>query len=249
MKSRGVTRFLVISFLFVGLGSGTWLASQSSFFWIEELEVAWLEEPSAEVEKLSELLIKDIETNLQDLYGQNIFKLDVDTLTARLMKRREVDQVVIERSPPQTLRVKIKLKTISAVAMSEKGILIPISKEAQLLNPVTTSLVPDKPVVSDARIWQNNERRKKMVDLLSQIPEEGLLSQKSISEILADDKEDFWITLIEKGTKVKLGKESVEVRAARVEKVLDYLERNNMQARVIDADYPKKVVVKLRKGR
>ncbi len=55
------------------------------------------------------------------------------------------------------------------------------------------------------------------------------------------------MTLIRTGVRVKIGEDQVALKAARVSQVVDYLDAKQFDARVIDANLSKKVLVRLRK--
>jgi cell division protein FtsQ len=55
------------------------------------------------------------------------------------------------------------------------------------------------------------------------------------------------MTLIKTGVRVKMGEDQMALKAARVSQVVDYLETRQFDARVIDANLSKKVLVRLRK--
>ena len=85
--------------------------------------------------------------------------------------------------------------------------------------------------------------------MLNEMPNEGLLSHESISEINVGKKEEIWLTHLQTKSWIKLGDENTAIKSARVAKVLEYLDHNNLKGRVIDADFSKKVLVKLRNDR
>ncbi len=55
------------------------------------------------------------------------------------------------------------------------------------------------------------------------------------------------MTMIKTGIQVKMGEDQVSLKSARVAQVVDYLETRQFDARVIDANLSKKVLVRLRK--
>jgi cell division protein FtsQ len=48
--------------------------------------------------------------------------------------------------------------------------------------------------------------------------------------------------------KIKLGEDQFAVKSARVSQVMDYLEKRDLKARVIDANLSKKVLVRLQQS-
>ena len=94
---------------------------------------------------------------------------------------------------------------------------------------------------------KNIEMRKKAISAVQEIPVEGKFSRKNISALHFDQKTGFWATLIESGMKVKMGEDRIALKSARVSQVLEYMESRGLEARVIDANLSKKVLVRLRK--
>jgi cell division protein FtsQ len=94
---------------------------------------------------------------------------------------------------------------------------------------------------------KNIEMRKKAIRLMSEVPADGKFSKRNISELRYDPKEGFWATLIQSGIRVKIGEENIPLKSARVAQVIEYMETRQLEARVIDANLSKKVLVRLRK--
>lgn len=190
-----------------------------------------------------------LEHRLAQIKGVNIWEADVGAIAAHAESLSWVRKVAVRRIFPSTIRVEVEPKAIAAVIATDKGKLLPLSNEADLLPPLPAKRFPDVPVIRDRKILKDVALRQKTVGILRELPESGLMSRANIAEISADQGKEFWLSLVEDNLKVKIGSTHVPLRAARVEKVLEYLRSNNMQARVIDADFSKKVVVKLRKDR
>jgi len=74
------------------------------------------------------------------------------------------------------------------------------------------------------------------------------LQAKNISEIFYSKKEGFKIFLKGVATEVRMGDSDFGPKISRVEKVLSYLDSQNVKGRVIDARFSKKVVVRVRKA-
>lgn len=83
--------------------------------------------------------------------------------------------------------------------------------------------------------------------MIDEIPTEGKFSQKRISEIRHDSKDGFWMTMMKTGLRVKMGEDNFALKASRVGQVIEYMENRQLEARVIDANLSKKVLVRLRK--
>ena len=122
-----------------------------------------------------------------------------------------------------------------------------MTRDGNFLDTIETRQAPDVALLEGEIFLKKPELRKKAVEVLAELPEEGSFSQKSISEVRYDTKEGFWMTLIKSGIQVKIGEDKVGLKAARVSQVVDYLDSRQFEARVIDANLSKKVLVRLRK--
>jgi hypothetical protein len=158
-----------------------------------------------------------------------------------------IERAMISRSWPATLSLKIVPYEVKLLYMAKAGKLVPIIKDGSFLTPVEAKQAPDVALLQGESFANKNELRKKAVDVIEQIPAEGSFSRKTISEIRYDGKEGFWMTMIKTGVQVKIGDDQVALKANRVSKVVDYLENRQFDARVIDANLSKKVLVRLRK--
>jgi cell division protein FtsQ len=117
----------------------------------------------------------------------------------------------------------------------------------ELLSAVTTQAAPDVPILVGEMMEKNLELRKRSVQILGEIPEEGSFSRKAISDLHFHPKEGFWVRLVNNKIHVNLGEDGMRMKSRRVSEVLDYINTHNFQARVIDANLSKKVLVRLRK--
>ncbi|GEM_PF-2656999 len=86
----------------------------------------------------------------------------------------------------------------------------------------------------------------KIKDFVAQLPDDGPISLASIRSLRWDNKKGFELEMLPDGVKIYLGHEDVKTRLTRVTRVLSYLRENGIQARVIDSNFLKKVLVKPR---
>ena len=104
------------------------------------------------------------------------------------------------------------------------------------------------PLLKGSAFYYKHELRKSAVHLLAQLPQNGsALSVSQIESLEYDEKDGFALNLKVSQVKVQMGSDRIKVKTARVEQVLNYLMSRQMEARVIDANLSKKVLVRLRK--
>ncbi len=179
--------------------------------------------------------------------GQSLFHIDIQSVSAQLQQLEWVEKIHLSRHWPQSLHVSVQPKQIKFLYLSKSGKMQPLTAQGELLSPVTIQQLPDVTLLEGDVFEKNLELRKKAVQVIEQIPSEGRFSRQKISDMHFDSKEGFWATLIQSGVKVKIGDTQVPQKSVRVSQVLEYIDQHQLEARVIDTNLSKKVVVRLRK--
>jgi len=222
-----------------------WL-NRGGFFNLENVEVTI--ENANPAANFMRPLADHLKERLHQYQGQSLWDLDLKKISEEMSEQDWIESNYLSRRWPSTLHIQVHAKDVQLLYMSSTGQLIPIVKDGSFLRPVPSSRSPDVSVLAGDVFEKNIEMRKKAVKVISEIPAEGAFSQKSISELRYDSKEGFWATLIQTGMKVKMGEENISMKAERVSQVIEYMESRQLEARVIDANLSKKVLVRLRKG-
>ncbi|MGE5086130.1 MAG: cell division protein FtsQ/DivIB [Bacillota bacterium] len=235
--------FVVIPAVLVGT---LFYLNKNGFFNIQKIEVV-LENPTPGQEQFLKPNVDELEASLAKYKGTSLWNIKLKDISKEAKDCDWIERAMISRSWPATLSLKIVPYEVKLLYMAKAGKLMPIIKNGSFLNPVEAKQAPDVAILQGDNFANKNELRKKAVDVIEQIPAEGSFSRKTISEIRYDGKEGFWMTMIKTGVQVKIGDDQVALKANRVSKVVDYLENRQFDARVIDANLSKKVLVRLRK--
>lgn len=193
--------------------------------------------------------IRTLKKKLLRFEGVNLWEVDLDRMEQVLQHEPWIKSVKIYRRYPHTLRVEVNAKDSVALILSHEGKMQILSDDALLLPPISATQAPKLPVIQDQRVFRDTILRQRVVQLLREIPEAGRLSRESISEVTINKNGEIWLEHLLLKTQIKLGEESIALKSARVSQVLEYMEHNNLNSRVIDADFSKKVLVKLRNDR
>lgn len=217
------------------------------FFNLTAVEVSVENLPVGQ-EQFLEPLVTDLKSSLEKYKNVSLWKLPLKRISSEVASENWIMNLNVKRSWPTTLSVRIQPHEVKLLLMSKGGKLTPIIKEGQMLNPVDSRQAPDVALVEGDAFEKNPELRKKAVAVIEQIPDVGPFSKKTIAEIRHNKNEGFWMTLVKSGITVKMGEEQVALKASRVSQVVEYLENRQFEARVIDANLSKKVLVRLRKG-
>ncbi|WII72829.1 FtsQ-type POTRA domain-containing protein [Bdellovibrio sp. 22V] len=239
---------LIFGFVILPLSlAGTlYYLNKNGFFNISKVEVV-LENPPRGQEQFLRPLVDNLESSLAKYKGLSLWNIKLKKVSGDVKKLGWVEGLNVKRSWPATLSIRVRPHEVKLLFMAKSGKLVPIIKDGSFLEPIEIKQAPDVALLEGESFVKKTELRKKAVEVIEQIPAEGSFSKKTISEIRYDNKEGFWMTLIKTGIQVKMGEDQVALKAARVSQVVDYLESRQFDARVIDANLSKKVLVRLRK--
>ncbi len=249
------TPFLIRSLFFIAFVSAIVAGLHSDMFKIQMTLVE--ESPESLGREVFQSLAPRATEISQVYHQQNLWWVNVNDIATRMREIPGVKDVVVERVPPQTLKITILPESIRFMYVSSAGKLYPVTESSAVIKNFKSSQYPDVPITRDKNIIQNSKIRAQAIDLVSSLPSTGLFSLNTIAEFELDAKSasktesenKFWLSLIHPDVKVKMSAQNSAKKAERVERVLDYTQKHNLHARVIDSEYSKKVVVKLRKDR
>lgn len=223
-------------------GSGYYLF-HASFFNLSEIRVDYTS-TSDYVVSLNERVLD----SLEKYKAQSIWKIDLVNVENDLKNQSWIQEVRINRQLPSTLKVVIQPKIIIANLVRSPTKIIPVAEDSQLLPITTHAKAPDAPLLMGKEFLRNQSLRESALKLLKELPQEGALSTNNVSEILPK-KNEFEIHVKGSTASILMNTEDVPVKAARVSKVIEYLNERDLDGRVIDTNFSKKVLVKLRNDR
>ena len=183
-----------------------------------------------------------------NLKGQNIWKIKLSQVYDEILKNDWVQDVELHRRLPNQIVATIHLKGISVLFVDGENKIFPITREGQKLNSVSPTLVPVVPVLYNDQIANHPELLHKLVAMLEEVPDSGDLKTKNIASVDFKPITGLQLNLINSRVTVHLGEKDIPTKGLQVLRVTDYLKSKNQKARVIDASFTKKVLVRLRKG-
>ena len=220
-----------------------WKSHQTGLFDVKTIEVLPMEAAAVASFPLVESQVKN---QLSVFLHQPIWKMKISEMTERVMRERWVKDARITRAFPDTIKVWIQPRQIAALLLDKDRQILPVAVDASLL-PLMKNSNPDAPYLSGQNLYENVELRRRAIEVLSQLPDSGLLSHKAVSEIFYNTQEGFVLVLNTGGLEVLLGENSNMEKIFQINSVLDYVSAKKIKARVIDARLSKKVLVRLRK--
>ncbi len=215
-----------------------------SLLQVQEIELVL--DNSSQENFLFSKIKKQLDPKLKTFIGSYVWDVNLEKLLNLISEDKRVLSATVRRKIPNKVILKLKPHHPLAILMGNKGELHPVAIDGSLLNSRKSNSVPDVPILRGMNFHSKVKLRMKAVGLLAKLPELGLLSRASVSEVRFSKKYGFVFYLLENGEQVRLGSSNVEIKFKQIEKVLSYLESESLGARVIDARFPKKVVVKPR---
>lgn len=235
-----------VCFVFALAGAGVWLAFNPHWIKIETVQI------DLAPESTQNLLFQRIKTSLapqfQHFTGRFFWEVPLTKVYELTGKDKRVRKVSVFREFPMRLRVEIEPYTPVLAYLSPDNRIFPVAADATLLPALGFAEFPDLPVLRGEELKDEQRLREAALELFEQIPNDGNLRKKNVSEIFYTKKEGFRIFLNGISAEVKMGDADFGPKISRVEKVLSYLDSQNIKGRVIDASFAKKVVVRVRKG-
>lgn len=246
IKKKWIVFFGSIFFLPLVIFVSLFTLDRDGFFAVKNIEIEVPNKENIDAVYL-DFLISKLRLDLNNYKGKSILRMDLNFLSHEVARNEWVKGQTIIRKWPGTLVFQIEAYSIPFIYISKSGQFFPVSELGQLLPQLDLKNAPDVTILSGELFSKKIDLRKKAVDAFYEIPENGSFSRKSIAEMKYDNKKGFWVKLIKSGLEVKLGEDQFSLKSSRVSQVIDYLEKNNLEAQVIDANLSKKVLVKLRK--
>lgn len=222
------------------------------FFNIQTVNISYLN--SGDVPKwLQPLWIEEVQ-KLQKWKDKDLATLELSAVEKEIREEAWVKEVRLARSWPKQLEIQIAFKDLVAYGRTGKGKLIPLLEDGNRLPPTEFEEKFNLPLLTADLTQAEEAKLQGALHFLQIFPNDGSLNRDRISEVGYDSKDGYWTVILPWGTRIKWGEESkvgdstsFERKISRVRQVVDYLESRRIEARVIDANLSKKVVVRLRK--
>ena len=229
------------------VGYSIYTLDQNGFFQIQKIDI--ILKTHADQKSYTRDYIVRLDENFQKFQGQSLWSFSLKNISDVLRQQKWIKDFRVSRSWPSSLEIQIEAVEISLlITDSQKmnlGLLRPVTADGDILPEIDTRQAPSKALLKGDIFLKNAGKRKQAIELLKSLPSEGKMGVGSLSEINYNPKEGFWISMIQSDLKVKLGEDQFAMKSARVSQVMDYLEKKNLKARVIDANLSKKVLVRL----
>ncbi len=218
--------------------------SQKKIFEIEEvnLDIEYNKQSTPNIAKTK----SDFQKYFSQFKGQWIFQLPLEQVREWAEGDTRIETYAIRKVYPNKINVKITLKEMAIVYLNNKGRFFPMSVEGELLPEVKAQRASEKVILRGDLLSKNKDRAREAIGLVDALNAFDDMKESRISELVYNKKEGFVLYLNHVPISVKFGFKDLAKKAARVQKVIEYLKKQNVKSCVIDARLGKKVVVKLR---
>lgn len=245
-------KFLLKTFLVLiissGISFGGFTLYKSSLFHLQKINYTYSHEDS-----YVEFLKPQIEKELRKKIGESIWEIDIFNVEKKIESLPWIQNVVISRQFPNELFISVEPKKIIANIMKSPSKVQPVAEDSSLLTDVEITKAPLAPILSSKAFVTSDDLRKKALTLLRELPTEGSFSFDQVSEVypskIGKQNDEFQILLKNSKALVLINTENVPIKAARISRVIDYMDPSEMKGRVIDSNFSKKVLVRPRNHR
>lgn len=195
-------------------------------------------------------LFGHIETSLKGplkaFQGKWLWDVPLEAILKKVESDRRVRAVKVTRVFPNKLEITIEPHEPAVAWVDEVGRFHPVATDATLLPALSSQDVADVPLLRGRAFKSNEELRAKALSLLNELPASGALTRKRVAEITYSERDGFALLLTQGAIEVRLGEGDIGLKASRADRVINYLQDQQLRGRVIDARFAKKVVVRLR---
>ena len=189
---------------------------------------------------------QQIERTLSIYRGTPIWKISLPDIKQKLAEFPLVKNLQIQKTWPHTLEVNYSLPPLRLIHQTHEGQFKILVGDGQWLGPVKWSRLPELPWARGDWIIKTPVLKATMLNLFQQLPATGALALDQISEVQFSEMDGFLLTLLKSGQQIRFGYDNFEIKSLRVSQVLDYIQTRGLESRVIDANFSKKVLVRLR---
>ncbi len=182
--------------------------------------------------------------------SSTFWKIQTDSVALKIEKDPWVESVQVKKVFPDEIKIEVSERTPDALIGAGSGNLEFVDQEGNIFGPAEVKDISSHVLISGKNILENKELRSQAItEVLHVLPEKGPMSRDDVSEIQFNSEKGFQIVMSKTGIVVDLGKENIPLHLDRARKVVQYLDLHQINATHVDADYAKKVLVKVHKDR
>lgn len=222
------------------IGGGLYLGfQQTSLTQISEIKFKGASEET--VNRLQHLLTIKV--------GDPFWEIPIAKEAEILSQDPWVKKVDFNRQLPNILIINVVERKPLAVLGTKKGRFKFVDSSNKIIDRARPGQIGGYPILMGRNLIRDMEKREKALNLVKSLPSKGVLSRLDVSEIYFKKNHGFQIVLGKTRSTINIGKNNLALHLDRSRRVAEYLKKHEINASHIDADYAKKVLVKVRKAR
>lgn len=187
-------------------------------------------------------IVPIVDRYLQAFKDRPIWKVNLSEAQNYLMQNDLIETASIFRHLPNQLEILVKPREIVCTFFNG-GNLLPVTNDGRLISFHPHDQPKDLPILR-GKGFNNREIRLKAISLLNDLPSAGLLSDKTVSEIIYTDKNGLELFLTNFPFRLILGEPPFAKKVERVGSVLEYFNGKSVPYSTLDARYANRVIVK-----
>lgn len=237
---KALVNFGLGAAIFSLIASGVYFGILNGVFKIQEIELQ-----AGQGEILADEVRAEWAARIKSLEGHYIWEKSIREISSKISKDPRVAEVQVKRRLPNRLKISLVTHQPFLMLMGKTGLPSFVSNLGTIIPKKAGQKIPDVPVLRGMIFHKDEGKRRLAVKMMMDLGRYSSNFAQKISEIHFSDREGFWMNIAPAGVMVKLGEGQWVERSHLVERVLNYLDKHQLQARVIDARFDKKVVVRL----
>ena len=242
MKKTTKTVFLIFSFSLFTAGAVYIFSSPLSRIFLVELKVDQEVKARKNYKKTEEKIL----SHLNSYKGKFFWQISLKKLVKKTKNIYPGAEVFAQRKFPNRLTLTLKMKNAPLLLLKEGGEFYSVSPEGELNEKKARGEFLDLPILRGEAFWNHLELRKKALNLLSSLPQQGQgLSVKNISEIAySPDRGSLLLYLLSSSFIIEMTNPADAGKIQNINFVLNYLKQKGRKTGLIDARIDKKIIVK-----
>lgn len=185
---------------------------------------------------------------LDDFWGKTFWEVSLRNIGEKIQQDHRFKSATIRREFPSRLVIQVQTRVPALAFLDESGNVLPVASDGTLLPESEKPPKMSYPLLRGREFANSQELRSTAVELVHSLDLHDGLTLDQISEIYFDRQKGFSLYLLGMNAEILMGHSDFGPKLERVQRVVSYLNSQNIKGRVIDARFTKKVVVRVRKS-
>ena len=199
------------------------------------------------VRKYQDRAVSDLQNRLQVFAGLPAWSIKLPEVERIVSDNPLVAKPFLRRWLSGAIHLEFEAEDLVFLTSTSDGKLTALTRSGKKIALIKGE-IPNLPLLTTDASDKKGEGFRKALELFEVLPESGSFSRSSLAELNYSAQFGLQARVIGAHGKIIIGTNGFEDRIQRTTKVLDYLLEHELQWRVIDTNFSKKIVVRLRKS-